>query len=113
MGLAIEVRQLTKYYNQFCAVDAINFSVDEGKVFGFLGPNGAGKTTTIKMLCTLLRPTKGEAFVGGFSILKAQMKVRQSIGIIFQEPTLDDRLTAYENLKIHGILYGMHGTNLH
>ncbi|MCL5054655.1 MAG: ATP-binding cassette domain-containing protein [Firmicutes bacterium] len=105
--LSITVKNLVKNYKDVQAVQGIDFSVNQGEIFGFLGPNGAGKTTTIKMLCTLLRPTSGEAFVGGFNILKDPMKVRKVIGIIFQEPTLDDRLTAYENLKFHGFLYGL------
>ncbi len=109
---AIRVLKLTKNYNEFCAVDHIDFSVPQGITFGFLGPNGAGKTTTIKMLCTLLRPTEGEAFVAGYDVLKNPMEVRRTIGIIFQEQTLDDRLTAYENLKFHGILYGLGGPYL-
>jgi ABC-2 type transport system ATP-binding protein len=107
--LSILVSNLVKNYKDVRAVQGIDFSVYQGEIFGFLGPNGAGKTTTIKMLCTLLRPTSGEALVGGWSILKDPMKVRKAIGIIFQEPTLDDRLTAYENLKFHGYLYGLKG----
>lgn len=109
---AIQVEGLTKDYNGFRAVNQISFSVGHGSVFGFLGPNGAGKTTTIKMLCTLLRPSGGEARVAGHSVFRHPMEVRRSIGIIFQEPTLDERLTAYENLKFHGILYGMRGSSL-
>lgn len=107
--LAIRVKGLVKDYGEFRAVHGIDFDVRSGEVFGFLGPNGAGKTTTIKMLCTLLKPTEGEASVGGHSVLEDPMAVRKSIGIVFQEPTLDDRLTARENLKFHGILYGMNG----
>jgi ABC-2 type transport system ATP-binding protein len=109
---AIDVQGLVKNYNGFQAVCGIDFSVEPGEIFGFLGPNGAGKTTTIKILCTLLRPTSGKAFVGGYDVLKEPMEVRKSIGIIFQEPTLDDRLTAVENLKFHGILYGLYGSFL-
>jgi len=107
--LAIRVKGLVKDYGEFRAVHGIDFDVRSGEVFGFLGPNGAGKTTTIKMLCTLLKPTEGEASVGGHNVLEDPMAVRKSIGIVFQEPTLDDRLTARENLKFHGILYGMNG----
>lgn len=112
MDSIIQVENLTRDYQSFRAVDNISFSVNPGTTFGFLGPNGAGKTTTIKMLCTLLRPTSGSATVAGYNVLTDPMKVRQSLGIIFQDPTLDDRLTAYENLKFHGILYGWHGPNL-
>lgn len=108
----IQVEQLTRDYGTFRAVDRITFSVPAGTTFGFLGPNGAGKTTTIKMLCTLLAPTSGSASVAGYDVVKEPMNVRQSLGIIFQDPTLDDRLTAYENLKFHGILYGRHGPDL-
>lgn len=109
---AIFVKNLSKDYRGIQAVRRINFSVPEGILFGFLGPNGAGKTTTVKMLCTLTRPTDGEAFVAGHSVLSSPIQVRQSIGIVFQEPSLDDRLTAYENLQFHGILYGMRGARL-
>jgi len=105
--LAIEVKNLTKEFNGLKAVDNISFSVEEGEVFGLLGPNGAGKTTTIKMLATLLNPTKGEAKVWGFDVLKQRDEVRNSIGIVFQEPALDNRLTARENLDFHARLYGL------
>jgi ABC-2 type transport system ATP-binding protein len=83
--------------------------VQKGEIFGLLGPNGAGKTTLIKMLCTLIKPTEGYAKVAGFDITKNPEKVRKSIGIVFQEPTLDLELTARENLDFHGRLYGMDG----
>lgn len=101
----IKVEDLAKNFNGLWAVDGVSFGVGEGEIFGFLGPNGAGKTTTIKMLCTLLRPSRGQAWISGFDILKAPTEVRRSIGIIFQDPSLDDRLTAYENLKFHAIIY--------
>jgi len=91
----------------FTAVDNISFQVEEGEIFGFLGPNGAGKTTTINMLCTLLKPTSGEAYINGYNIVSQEQKVRQSIGIIFQDPSLDERLTAWENLKFHSLIYGI------
>ena len=94
----IETRQLTKAYNSFKAVDNLNITVEPGEIFGLLGPNGAGKTTTISMLCTILKPTSGTATVNGFDIVKEPNKVRQSIGIVFQEPSIDDRLTGRENL---------------
>ncbi|UCG92446.1 MAG: ATP-binding cassette domain-containing protein [candidate division WOR-3 bacterium] len=101
----IRVEDLAKNFNGLWAVAGVSFSVSEGEIFGFLGPNGAGKTTTIKMLCTLLRPSRGQAWISGFDVLKAPTDVRRSIGIIFQDPSLDDRLTAYENLKFHAIIY--------
>ena len=105
MNKIIEVQNLTKKFGDLVAVDNIDFEVFEGEVFGFLGPNGAGKTTTISMLTTLLAPTSGEAKVAGFDVAREKDKVRESIGLIFQEPTLDEDLTAWENLKIHAALY--------
>jgi ABC-2 type transport system ATP-binding protein len=105
--LAIETKNLTKEFNGLKAVDNISLEVKEGEIFGLLGPNGAGKTTTIKILVTLLIPTKGEAKVWGFDILKQKDEVRNSIGIVFQEPALDNRLTGYENLDFHARLYGL------
>ena len=79
----------------------------EGEVFGFLGPNGAGKTTTINMLCTLLRPSSGTAAVNGFDVVGQRSEVRRSIGLVFQQTTLDDALTAEQNLRFHGYAYGV------
>jgi ABC-2 type transport system ATP-binding protein len=101
----IKVEDLAKNYNGLQAVDGVSFDAERGEIFGFLGPNGAGKTTTIKILCTLLRPSRGRAWIAGFDVLKQPNDVRRSIGIIFQDPSLDDRLTAYENLKFHAIIY--------
>ncbi len=101
----IEVKNLTKKFNNFKAVDNITFNVKKGEIFAFLGPNGAGKTTTIKMLTTLLKPTSGEIQVNGFSPFKKQYQVRCSFGIVFQDPSLDDELTAWENMEFHGVLY--------
>jgi ABC-2 type transport system ATP-binding protein len=101
----IHVENLTRDFQGLRAVDSVNFDVQEGELFGFLGPNGAGKSTTIKMLCTLLAPTTGTAIVNGFDISKQQNDVRRSLGIIFQDPSLDDRLTAWENLEFHAMLY--------
>jgi len=89
------------------AVDRLNISVETGEVFGLLGPNGAGKTTTISMLCTILKPTSGGATVNGFDIAKQSSQVRKSIGIVFQDPSIDDRLTGRENLYMHANLYGV------
>jgi ABC-2 type transport system ATP-binding protein len=105
--IAVNVKNLTKKFGNLTAVDGISFSIEEGEIFGLLGPNGAGKTTTISMLSTLLSPTSGEASVNSFEISKSQDSVRHSIGIVFQDPTLDDELTAYENLDFHGRLYGV------
>ena len=105
MPSAIEVSGLTKDFKGFVAVDHASFSVNTGEVFGFLGPNGAGKTTTVRMLCTLTRPSSGMARVGGHDIVREHDAVRKSIGIIFQDPSLDDRLTASENLRFHGMIY--------
>jgi ABC-2 type transport system ATP-binding protein len=102
---AVRVDNLTKDFKGFAAVDRVSFQVSRGEVFGFLGPNGAGKTTTVKMLCTLLRPSSGTARVAGYDIERQQSQVRKSIGIIFQDPSLDDRLSARENLRFHGIIY--------
>lgn len=103
--LAIEVEKLTKEFNGFVAVDHISFSIKSGEVFGLLGPNGAGKTTTMSMLSTMLKPTSGKASVNGFDILKKEDDVRKSIGIVFQDQSLDEELTAYENMDFHGRLY--------
>lgn len=103
--IAIRVKNLSKHFGQVIAVDNISFEVGKGEVFGFLGPNGAGKTTTINILCTLLMPTTGEATVNGFNAVSSPNEVRRSIGIIFQDPSLDERLTAYENLNFHGMVY--------
>jgi ABC-2 type transport system ATP-binding protein len=105
--LAIEVEHLVKDYNGLRAVDGLSFQVQPGELFGFLGPNGAGKTTTIHILCTLLAPTSGQTKVCGLDSLTQSREVRQAIGIIFQEPSLDIRLTAWENLEFHGMIYHM------
>jgi ABC-2 type transport system ATP-binding protein len=103
----IQVQNLSKKFKSLSAVDDISFSVDEGEVFGFLGPNGAGKTTTINILCTLLSPTGGAATIAGHDCVGAPDAVRSSIGLIFQDTTLDTGLTAYENLKFHAYLYNL------
>jgi len=101
----VDVKNLTKKFGNFTAVDNVSFKVNEGEIFAFLGPNGAGKTTTIKMLTTLLNPTSGKMLLNNFDPLKQQDQVRKSFGIVFQDPSLDDELTAYENLEFHGVLY--------
>jgi ABC-2 type transport system ATP-binding protein len=104
---AIDVYGLVRKFGDFVAVDGVSFSVNEDEIFGFLGPNGAGKTTTINMLCTLLRPDGGSAKVNGFDIVDQQAEVRQSIGLIFQDPSLDEQLTGRENLRFHAMMYDL------
>ncbi|WP_321428669.1 ATP-binding cassette domain-containing protein [uncultured Methanolobus sp.] len=102
---AIEVENLVRKFGDFTAVDNLSFNIKKGEVFGLLGPNGAGKTTTISMLSTMLPPSSGKASVNGFDIKKDQDNVRKSIGIVFQDQSLDEELTAYENMDFHGRLY--------
>ena len=104
-GPAIEVQELGKRFEDVVAVDEVSFTVDTGEVFAFLGPNGAGKSTTINMLCTLARPTRGRAWVAGFEVGTQPQAVRRRIGLVFQEPTLDEQLTAEENLRFHAVMY--------
>lgn len=101
----IEVKNLVKRFDGLAAVDDISFSIAEGEIFAFLGPNGAGKSTTIKMLTTLLTKTSGEMRLAGFDPDKDPDDVRCSFGIVFQDPSLDDELTAWENMEFHGVLY--------
>ena len=108
----IEVEHLKKNYGQVRAVDDISFSVKKGELFGFLGINGAGKSTTINMLCTLFKPTEGEARVCGYSILREQEAIRKRIGIVYQSNCLDDRLTIKENLIVRGSLYESNGRKI-
>ncbi|MEW8957868.1 MAG: ATP-binding cassette domain-containing protein [Moorella sp. (in: firmicutes)] len=103
----IIVQDLVKRFNDIPAVDGVTFDVEEGEIFGFLGPNGAGKSTTIKILCTLLKPTSGRVVLAGLDIARQPDAVRRAIGLVFQDNTLDDRLTAEENLLLHGLLYGL------
>lgn len=103
----IKVRNLTKKFNGLTAVDHISFDVKKGEIFGFLGPNGAGKSTTINILSTILSPTEGEATINNFNILSQKNEVRKSIGLVFQDSSLDDQLTAEENLRFHAKLYGV------
>jgi ABC-2 type transport system ATP-binding protein len=109
MEFSIETKDLVKKFKDLVAVDHLNLQIKEGEVFGLLGPNGAGKTTTLMMLTTLIHPTEGSAAVNGFDIIKQADKVRKSIGIVFQDPSSDDTLTGYENLKLHALLYGIPG----
>ena len=103
----IDVDGLTRRFGELVAVDDISFQVGKREIFGFLGPNGAGKTTTINMLCTLLKPSSGRATLNSYDIAREQDAVRQSIGIVFQDPTLDEQLTARENLEFHAMLYNV------
>jgi ABC-2 type transport system ATP-binding protein len=103
----LEVNGLTRKFNGLTAVDSVSFNVREGEIFGFLGPNGAGKTTTINMICTLITPTSGNAKLYGFDIVKDRRRVRNCIGLVFQDPSLDDKLTAMENLYFHSRLYNV------
>lgn len=103
----VETLSLTRKFGKFTAVDNVSLSVEPGEVFGFLGPNGAGKTTTINILCTLLKPTSGQANVCGLDVSRQQSQVRQCIGLVFQDPSLDDRLTAWDNLLFHAYIYNI------
>jgi ABC-2 type transport system ATP-binding protein len=105
MPSMIHVEHLVKNYGTFSAVADISFDVEAGEIFAFLGPNGAGKTTTIKILTTLLKPTSGKVEIDGLDPTIHQNEVRKRFGIVFQDPSLDDELTAYENMDIHGVLY--------
>jgi len=104
---AIETMDLTKKFGSLTAVNSVNINVEQGEIFGLLGPNGAGKSTIISMLCTILKPTSGTALVNGYDIVKFPSQVRKSIGIVFQDPSVDDRLTGKENLEMHADLYGV------
>ena len=101
----IRVQNLVKTFGTFTAVDDVSFEVAEGEIFAFLGPNGAGKTTTIKMLTTLLKPTSGSIELDGLNPVSNQNEARRRFGIVFQDPSLDGDLTAWENMEIHGVLY--------
>jgi len=103
----IKVKNLTKKFDDFVAVKNISFEVKKGEMFAFLGPNGAGKSTTIKIFTTLLRPTSGQVKINGFNIEEEEGKVRKSFGIVFQDQSLDDQLTAWENMDFHGVIYGI------
>lgn len=104
---AIECRDLSHNFGKTIAVDRVSFSVEAGETFALLGPNGAGKTTTLHMLTTLLPPSSGSAWVMGFDSVRQAEEVRLAIGMVFQDPALDDRLNAWENLEIHAVLYGV------
>jgi ABC-2 type transport system ATP-binding protein len=103
----ITVENLTKKFGELVAVNDISFQVAPGEIFGFLGPNGAGKTTTINILCTLTRPSSGKAIVNGYDVVHQQSEVRQSIGLVFQDPSLDERLSGWQNLYFHALVYNV------
>ncbi|HNX17488.1 MAG TPA: ATP-binding cassette domain-containing protein [Methanoregula sp.] len=105
MSVAIQVTDLTRRFGDLTAVDTISFTIEQGEIFGLLGPNGAGKTTTLSMLSTMLEPTSGTAEIMGTDIQKDQDGVRKAIGIVFQDQSLDEELTAWENMDFHGRLY--------
>jgi ABC-2 type transport system ATP-binding protein len=103
----ITIKNLIKKYENLTVLNNVNLEIYDNEIFGLLGPNGAGKTTLIHILATLIKPTSGSAIVNGYDIIKKPSKVRSSVGIVFQAPSSDDMLTAYENLKIHSLLYGV------
>jgi ABC-2 type transport system ATP-binding protein len=105
----IDAQKLSRRFERREAVKGVSFQVAEGEIFGLLGPNGAGKSTTINMLCTLLRPTGGTATVNGHDVVRNRSEVRRSIGLLFQQPTLDEQLSAQQNLRFHAYAYGITG----
>jgi len=107
VGKIIQVEHLVKKFGDLVAVDDVSFEVEEGEIFGFLGPNGAGKTTTINILCTLMKPTSGKATLNGFDVVRQQNEVRRSVGLVFQDPSLDIKLSALQNLEFHTGVYNI------
>ena len=103
----IEIKNLSKKFDDFIAVDNVSLEINEGEIFGLLGPNGAGKTTTLSILATLLPPTSGNAVINGYDVAKHPTRVRRSIGFVFQDPSSDDLLTGRENLYLHALMYGV------
>jgi ABC-2 type transport system ATP-binding protein len=112
MDEIIQAKDLTKTFGNFTAVNDVSFSVPKGEIFAFLGPNGAGKTTTIKMLTTLLKPTSGSIKLNTIDTVIFPERARKTFGIVFQDPSLDDELTAYENMEFHAVLYKVPGKEL-
>jgi ABC-2 type transport system ATP-binding protein len=108
----IEIKNLTKKFDDFTAVDNLSLGINEGEIFGLLGPNGAGKTTTLSMLATLLPPTGGNALINGFDVIKHATQVRRCIGFVFQDPSSDDLLTGRENLYLHALMYGVKNSEI-
>src|SRR5579884_3134488 len=103
----IKAKDLVKTFDKVEAVKSISFEVKKGEIFAFLGPNGAGKSTTIKMLTTMLRPTSGRLELAGHDVTHERDSARKAFGIVFQDPSLDEELSAYENLELHATLYGV------
>ncbi|BCN29244.1 ABC transporter ATP-binding protein [Anaeromicropila herbilytica] len=108
MNPIIEVKNFTKKYGNFTAVNDISFNVEEGSIFAFLGPNGAGKSTTINTLCTIFEKTSGTLLIDGKDVTKQKSDVRSTIGVVFQDSTLDTKMTIEENLKMHCVFYNIH-----
>jgi ABC-2 type transport system ATP-binding protein len=106
-SVAIRLEKVSKRYGRTVALDEVSFEVGEQQMFALLGPNGAGKTTLMHILSTLLRPDAGKAFVAGIDVMKKPLQARQRLGIVFQEPSLDDRLSVHENLDLHGLIFGV------
>ena len=106
---AVEIDGVSKRFGRTLALDKVGFDVRPNELFALLGPNGAGKTTLGHILCTILKPDSGTARIGGIDVVKHPLPARQSLGVVFQEPSLDDRLTSYENLNFHGLIYGVPG----
>ena len=103
----IEVKNLVKRFGNFAAVNDISFEVPPGELFALLGPNGAGKSTTIKMMTTLLKPSSGTIVLNGHNVVRSPDQVRKSFGIVFQDPSVDNDLTAYENMELHAVMYNL------
>ena len=112
MSLAIQVEELRHHYGDRVALDGLNLTVDEGQIFALLGPNGSGKTTLFRILCTLLQPQSGRVTLTGLDVASQQAKVRSEIGIVFQSPSLDKKLTVRENIRCQAALYGLRGSDL-
>lgn len=112
MSVAIKAENLTKKFGDFTAVASVSFEIDEGTIVGFIGANGAGKSTTIKMLCGLMKPTSGKAFVAGFDVVRESERVRQNIGYMSQKFSLYGDLTVRENIEFYGGIYGLNNSQL-
>src|SRR6202163_1647061 len=106
-GPAVEIDGVSKRFGRTLALDNVGFDVRPNELFALLGPNGAGKTTLLHILCTILKPDSGTATINGVDVVARPLQARQNIGVVFQEPSLDDRLTVYENLNFHGLVYGV------
>jgi ABC-2 type transport system ATP-binding protein len=107
VGPMVAIDGVTKRYGRTLALDAVSFDVGRGQLFALLGPNGAGKTTLLHILCTILKPDGGTAAINGIDVVARPLQARRALGVVFQEPSLDDRLTVYENLNFHGLVYGV------